>query len=86
MKAEEYARQVCDYLPTATFQQAMRVYLEINAHKDMPKEVIAELGRRDRFYLFTHLLNRSEALHPWLYERCREVEASPDGHIDIWAR
>jgi len=44
------------------------------------------LARRDLFYLLTELLERRDLDHDWLYARCHEVQAAPDGHLDLWAR
>jgi hypothetical protein len=67
-------------------KQALGWYDECLHHPSWTDDLTAELGRQDRFFLLTHLLNRPDAVHPWIYARCREVEASPDSHMDLWSR
>ena len=40
----------------------------------------------DRYYLLVKVMKRVDMLNQWILDRCREVEASPDGHLDLWAR
>jgi predicted phage terminase large subunit-like protein len=44
------------------------------------------LCRTDLFYLLTEVLNRKDIDRPWLRERCDEVQRSPNGMLDLWAR
>jgi len=48
--------------------------------------VVAELCKADLFYLLARACRRVDMLHPWVYARVREVEAAPNGYLDLWAR
>ena len=53
---------------------------------DERREHLRWLGRNDLFFLIRYLLHRGDFDNDWLFGRCREVQADPDGRIDLWAR
>lgn len=36
--------------------------------------------------MIRYVFGRADLEHRWLFERFREVGATPDGHLDLWAR
>lgn len=72
-------------LRSVPFSELLSVWDSLDGRGTYP-DAIRALALTDRFYLLVKLLNRTDVWHPWVYARCREVEASPDGYIDIWGR
>jgi len=44
------------------------------------------LALYDLFFLLVFVLGRKDLNKDWLFERCREVQEAPDGHLDLWFR
>lgn len=53
---------------------------------ELQRQTQAYIGRIDLFFLLIKLLRRPDLNKPWLFDRCREVQAAPNGHLDLWAR
>jgi hypothetical protein len=61
-------------------------YWEAVTRRSTDLKMVRALALWDRYYLLVKICGRKDMLHPWLYDRCREVEREPDGFLDIWSR
>ncbi|NBK26470.1 MAG: hypothetical protein EOM68_31225, partial [Spirochaetia bacterium] len=79
------------------YHQQIRSLMAQAERKGTLTEWMRMMCRNDIFFLATYVLGRTDIDHitdqngiphyrDWLYERCMEVQAEPDGYIDIWAR
>lgn len=53
---------------------------------DDPSSALRDLCRGDLFFLIRYMCGRADMEHDFLFERCREVQARPDGMLDLWSR
>lgn len=81
MAASDFSELDCSGL---TRDQANDLYREILSLED--DEAERWLCRNDLFYLLTVACKRRDVDRDWLYDRCREVQAAPDGYLDLWSR
>lgn len=49
-------------------------------------QLVRELCLADLYYLLVRVCGRTDMLNDFAFARCREVEANPDGYLDLWAR
>ena len=53
---------------------------------DEQQIAFVELCKNDLFFLLVYGLDRTFADTDWFFDRCREIQKDPNGHIDLWAR
>lgn len=79
MTKEQY-----DTLHAAPLDGLAQIYAGV--WRDNSPALVREFILNDRFFLLTQVLDVAPAWHPWVLARCREVEADPDEHLDLWSR
>jgi hypothetical protein len=52
---------------------------------DLVRRVKRRLAQSDLFFLLVYVLKRVDLNRDWYFERCREVQAAPNGYLDLWA-
>jgi len=85
-KNVEAALKLAEWARTADYDSVVKAYAECHRDPNIDDSFIRTLAQCDRFYLGVFICNRHDMLHPWIYERCREVEAHKDNTLDLWAR
>jgi len=85
-KNSQAAIQFARWAQKEQFYKVVAAYADCHDDPNIDDSFIRTLGQLDRYYLGVFLCNRHDMLHPWIYERCREVESHRDRRLDLWAR
>lgn len=64
------------------YKDSLKIYKSIEGDYDKMQAYC----RNDIFYLLFRVCGRQDMAHPWLYERCHEVQKAPNGYLDLWSR
>ena len=85
-KNSEAAIQFAEWAQNEQFYKVVAAYADCHDDPNIDDSFIRTMGQLDRYYLGVFLCSRHDMLHPWIYDRCREVESDRDKRLDLWAR
>jgi predicted phage terminase large subunit-like protein len=80
------ASSIPDWLPTSITQYPKLLNSLLTLSEPAQIGHLRNLCRTDLYFLLRYACERKDLEHPWLFERCREVQGEPDGRLDLWAR
>ena len=74
-ESAEAAIKLATWARDATYEEAIEAFSDCHRDANIDDSFIRTLSQCDRYYLGVFICNRHDMLHPWIYERCREVES-----------
>src|SRR5215469_132279 len=80
METELGSREQAIAIYRSTIMQAAELGAE------SARRVKRRLAQSDLFFLLAVVLGRPDVNRDWVFERCREVKAAPNGYLDLWSR
>lgn len=87
-------KEIREQLDKLNFEQTLEFWERLEKEfiaADLHEDFIRNMCLVDRFFLLSMIIIKDSAdqeffLHPWLFDRVREVERETDGVLDLWPR
>ena len=85
LKDLELGQIISAELPFWDLSETMEFYEKVERYGTDADRAL--MNCNDRYYMLSVSCHRRDMWQSsWIFERCREVEADPDGYLDLWAR